>query len=231
MIALADRIALPPGVTIDDGALVDEVRGIAVPLNATAQEALAGTSTVAGVAAILRDRGSLDPEGEAVTLCAELGERFLLNVAVPFRRRLVPLRYGLRPRTPPWRDTRVVRALVLSAGAVTLALLPLALPFGRAGIATAAATGAGVAAHELAHVLALGRTPRALVLAGARPSVLHAQLAGGRALLVAVAGPLVPALAGVALLAWAPVVSAPLAAHALALTVLAPDGRNACGLS
>jgi hypothetical protein len=231
MIELDDRIALAPGVSVDGGALVDDVRGIAVPLNATARRALTGTTSVAGVAAVLRACGSPDAERDALTLCAELNRRLFLNVMTPLWKRFAPLRYGLRASPPPRRVSHVVRTVVLCGGAVALSLLPLALALGRTGVAAAVAAGGGVAAHELSHVFALGRRPRALVLDGLRPSILHARLEPPRALVVAVAGPLLPALAGVALLAWLPAASAPLAAHALALTVLAPDGRNACGLS
>jgi hypothetical protein len=63
---------------------------------------------------------------------------------------------------------------------------------------------------------------------------MHPRLGTTRAVVVAVAGPLAPALGALALVSvWnaAAAVCAPLAAHALGLTVLAPDGRNACGLS
>ena len=115
---------------------------------------------------------------------------------------------------------------------LTLLTLPLALLAGAWTVALA--VGAGVVLHELAHAVALHGVPRALVLDGLRPSVLHPRLAAPRTTLVAIAGPLVPALTALGLIVLvhsAALSCAPLAAHALALTVLAPDGRTACGLS
>jgi hypothetical protein len=92
----------------------------------------------------------------------------------------------------------------------------------------------GLVLHEAAHAIALHGIPRALVLDGFRPSILHPRLSGARAFAVAAVGPVVPPLAAIVAVAlWHPAASAcaPLAAHALGLTVLAPDGRNACGLS
>ena len=74
--------------------------------------------------------------------------------------------------------------------------------------------------------------------AGARTRVLHAAIAPSRRALVAVGGPLVVAALGLALVLGgeltttpaATIAGCPLAAHALALTVVGGDGRVACGL-
>ena len=80
--------------------------------------------------------------------------------------------------------------------------------------------------------------PSALVTRGRRTYVLHAPVGADAASLVAVGGPLAVAVLGsasssVAALAAAPALAlagCPLAAHALALTVVGGDGRIACGL-
>jgi hypothetical protein len=84
------------------------------------------------------------------------------------------------------------------------------------------------------HALALRGLPYALLLDGLRPELIHPRLSAARTAVVSAAGPLLPALSALALtLTLRPVapVVAPMAAHALALSVLAADGRNACGLS
>ena len=123
-----------------------------------------------------------------------------------------------------------ILALQLSAvsGAPTL-VVPLVL-----GIAT----GVGLGLHEAAHVVALRGVPSALVTRGRRTFVLHAAVSPSRRSLVALAGPLAVSTLGVALvLAGAAlgtpgvtIAGCPLAAHALALTIVAGDGRVACGL-
>ena len=118
-------------------------------------------------------------------------------------------------------------ACVLAACAAPVALLLDAWPL-------ALGVCAGVVLHEAAHAAALWGVPRALVLHGIRPTLLHPHVGATRALLVATAGPLAPALTALLVVSFwrvSPAACAPLAAHALGLTVLAPDGRNACGLS
>ncbi len=100
------------------------------------------------------------------------------------------------------------------------------------------AVGTGLAAHEAGHAVALRGVPSALVIRGGRVSVVHAPAGAGRRTLVALAGPGIVAAVGTGLLTTsvllgAPALAAaggPAALHALALTVLASDGRTACGL-
>ena len=133
---------------------------------------------------------------------------------------------------PPRRVRSLPAGLALVVGMLTAMTAPLGLLIGAWPLVAGVAL--GVVLHECAHAVALHGIPRALVLTGVRPSLLHAPLGAARAVVVATAGPVVPALAGlVAVVLWdasAPA-CAPLAVHALGLTVLAPDGRNACGLS
>ncbi len=76
------------------------------------------------------------------------------------------------------------------------------------------------------------------MIRGGRVSVVHAPAGAGRRTLVALAGPGIVAAVGTGLLTTsvllgAPTLAAaggPAALHALALTVLASDGRTACGL-
>jgi hypothetical protein len=99
-------------------------------------------------------------------------------------------------------------------------------------------TGLGLGLHEAMHAAMLRGVPSALVTRGRRTYVLHAALPPGRRSRVALAGPLAVAAIGTCCLlagalAAAPclaVAGCPLAAHALALTVAAGDGRVACGL-
>jgi hypothetical protein len=99
-------------------------------------------------------------------------------------------------------------------------------------------TGIGLGLHEGCHVASLRGVPSALVLRGRRTFVLHAPVGAGRRALVAVAGPVVVTLLGVALAGGGSVLASPclvilglpLAAHALALTVVGGDGRVACGI-
>jgi hypothetical protein len=238
----SDCIVLAPGVTVDAGALVDDVRGARVPANAAAALVLAhaqGGGTVAELGDVLARAGALDGLGDARAFCVDLNRGLFLNVRVPrlamLRRRLAAARVGLVLRAPSRRVdgrslVRVAGALAPGGVVLTLLTLPLALLAGSWTIALA--VGAGVVLHELAHAAALRGLPRALVLNGLRPSILHPRLGPRRAVVVASAGPLAPALGALvlAVVARSPA-CAPLAAHALGLTVLAPDGRHACGLS
>jgi hypothetical protein len=105
-------------------------------------------------------------------------------------------------------------------------------------LALGVCTGLGLGLHEAVHAAMLQGVPSALVTRGRRTFVLHSALPPGRRSLVALAGPLTVAAIGTvclaaAALARAPclaVAGCPLAAHALALTVFAGDGRAACGL-
>lgn len=104
--------------------------------------------------------------------------------------------------------------------------------------AVAVAVGAGLVAHEGGHAVALVGIPGALVLRGRRIYVLHAPAEPRRRRLVAAAGPALTVSLGLAVLVVLPLLGlpalglagAPAAVHACALTVLAADGRTACGL-
>ena len=243
MIEPADAIELAPGVTLDGDVLVDGVRGAAIPLNATASAALSGATTVDDVARALAELGSRRPAAEAHELVARLNALFLVNVRTPARvraaRRLRALRYGLIARAPAVRiaadrTTAVARALLPVAAAIAVALLPLAVVAGATGVAIAVVSAAGVVVHECAHAAALVGVPRALVMEGLTLSILHPRVGAARTLVAAAAGPAAPvAVALLVVVGWrsAAIVCTPLAAHALGLTVLAADGRNACGLS
>ena len=145
----------------------------------------------------------------------------------------------------------VVSALGASTGRVsaiatvaTAALLPLTAtvsgsgPSGSLALALGVATGVGVGLHEAGHVATLRGVPSALVTRGPRTYVLHAPVGPARRSLVAVAGPALAAVTGLALVVLGaagsePVIvclGLPFAAHALSLTVIGGDGRAACGL-
>jgi hypothetical protein len=126
-------------------------------------------------------------------------------------------------------------AAILGAHLGIVAGRPSLLVPGVVGAVVAAA----LAAHEAGHAAALRGVPSALVVRGARVSVVHAPAGPARRALVALCGPAAVAAAGGALLVLAVTLSSPVlaaaglpaAAHVLALTVLASDGRTACGLS
>jgi hypothetical protein len=237
-----DRIELAPGVVLQADGLHDSVRGIDVPLNGSARLAFRSGVTVAELTASLARLGAREPEHDATAFAAQLNRLLLANVRASFRGRLLrrarALRHGkaLRPPThriaidKPWT---FVTALMPSAAAVVAVLLPLVSLGGAWTIAAALAAGAGIVVHEAAHALALCGVPRALVLEGLKPSILHPPVGVWRTFAAAAAGPIAPTLLGLSIaLAWraaAPAV-VPLAAHVVGLTVIAPDGRAACGL-
>lgn len=135
------------------------------------------------------------------------------------------------------------RVIAISAVS-TVALLPLAAIVGTSGrlgplaVTLGVATGMGVGLHEAGHVASLRGVPSALVVRGRRTFVLHAPLGPVRRTLVAVAGPAVAVVAGLALVGLGGMESEPslvisglpLAAHALSLTMIGGDGRAACGV-
>jgi hypothetical protein len=136
-----------------------------------------------------------------------------------------------------------VRARALGLGAVAASLaaqlgLVAGRPDVRVPLLVGLATAAGVAAHEAGHAVGLAGEPAALVTAGRRVFVLHRRLRGPRRLVVALAGPAAPSLAGVAAAGLAQslaspalaLAACPLAAHALCATVAGRDGRIACNL-
>jgi hypothetical protein len=237
-----DRIELAPGVVLRADALHDSVRGIRVPLNASARLAFRSGATVGELAASLARLGARDADHDAAAFAAQLNRLLLANLRTSSRtslvRRVRALRKGkaLRPPTrriaidKPWK---FVAALMPSAGAVVAVLLPLVSLGGAWTIAPAFAAGAGIVVHEAAHAVALCGVPRALVLEGLKPSILHPPLGAWRTFAAAVAGPLAPTFLGLSIaMAWrgAAPAAVPLAAHVVGLTVIAPDGRAACGL-
>jgi hypothetical protein len=237
-----DRIELAPGVLLQADGLHDSVRGIDVPLNGSARLAFRSGATVAELAASLARLGACDPERDAAAFAAQLNRLLLANVGASRRlrlpRRVRALRNG-KALTPPTRRIAIdkpltfVTALMPSAAAVVAVLLPLVSLGGAWTIAAAFAAGTGIVVHEAAHAVALCGVPRALVLEGLKPSILHPPVGAWRMFAAAAAGPIAPALLGLSIgLAWraaAPAV-VPLAAHVVGLTVVAPDGRAACGL-
>ena len=241
MIEPGDRVELAPGVVLADGVVVDVVRGASIRANESALLLLAQANgtTVAELGDVLARAGASDGLRDARTFCTQLNRSLLVNVRARygalFLRRLAAARLGIFVRAPLRRLdarslSRVFLGLVPAGVVLALLALPLAILAGDWTIALA--VGGGVVLHELAHAVALRRVPRALVIDGLRPSVLHPRLGAGKTTFVAAAGPLAPSLAALALVAFArSPACAPLAAHALGLTVLAPDGRNACGLS
>jgi hypothetical protein len=238
MIALEDRISLAPGVTLDGDVVVDAVRGLRVPASPAAALVLAHADgrTIAAVGDVLTRHGSVDGRRDALEFSGELSRRLLVNVrirpAALASRAVAAARRGVILHAPPRRVRSLPVGLAVSACVLAVAVAPVALVLRAWALVLGVAF--GVVLHEAAHAIALRGIPRALVLNGVRPSILHPRLGGTRAFVVAAAGPVVPSLAALLTLAlWhasAPACAA-LAAHALGLTVLAPDGRNACGLS
>lgn len=238
MIAAEDRISLAPGVTLEGNVVVDDARGLRVPASPAAVLVLAHADgrTIAAVGDVLTRCGARDGHHDALEFSRELSRRLLVNIRIrptAFVARVVgAARRGVILHAPPRR----VRSLPLGLGVPVCALAVAAAPFTLLLGAWTIALGVvlGLVLHEAAHTIALYGIPRALVLDGLRPSILHPRLGGARAFAVAAAGPVVPPLAAlVTVVLWhaAAPACAPLAAHALGLTVLAPDGRNACGLS
>ena len=260
MIRPDDRIELAPGVTLDEGELVDDVRRTRVRLSPTAAVAL-DAATPALMAERLRARYDVDrPRAEADTalLCAQLNAALLANVEVAPARLIVRWLFAaamLAPvrRLPMWPPRRravrtstvcgalasVARGIAAAATIVAVATaVPLAL-VGAAEVSLVVGLGAalGLVLHESAHAIALRGTPAALIVRGVRVSLLHAQLDPRRERIVAAAGPL--AVVGAALVSLGPVqagfelaasLPAVLGLHALNLTVLAADGRKLCAV-
>jgi hypothetical protein len=242
MIDGRDTIELVPGVALRGGSLIDPVRGAAIPLNRSAELVLTAP-TIAAAGRALDRSGASNGTVDALAFCARLNALALLNVQIRLRerarRRLVAFRYGIVLHAPVRRvhvpgPVAVARVVAAPAALLTLALLPATVIAGSAAVAVAFITGAGVVLHEVGHALALRGTSYALVLDGLRPALLHRRLHGWRAVAVASAGPLAPALVALAValtFRQAAPVLAPLAAHSLGLSILTQDGRNACGLS
>lgn len=156
--------------------------------------------------------------------------------------RRLPLDTSTAPRAVAGVASALASRCTLVALTAAALVAHVSLVAGHASLLTPTAVGlavgAGLAAHEAGHAVALRGVPSAIVVRGGRVSVVHAPAGPGRRLLVATAGPGVVAAAGAALLSAAVALRAPALAaaggaaalHALALTVLASDGRTACGL-
>jgi hypothetical protein len=232
VIERSDRIELAPGVWVRAGAVHDSVRGTDVPLNASAQLAFRSGTTVAELAASLAGLGAREAERDATAFAAQLNRLLLANVRASRRGPL--LRRGRPTRRiaidKPWT---FVAALIPSAAVVVAVLLPLAALGGVWTVPAAFAAGAGIVIHEAAHAVALRGVPRALVLEGLKPSIIHPPVGAWRTFAAAAAGPLAPTVLGLSVaLTWRGAAAAvvPLAAHVVGFTVIAPDGRAACGL-
>lgn len=259
LIAPGDRVRLPDGLLLREDGLADPVRDAVFPVNGSARVILANADgrTVAEIASRL----GAPPEvalRDTLAFCAQQNVQLLLNVEPrrgalarwlataartaplgllpPFSRRRLAF-----PSATAWRALFGVGAAagVLAAAAAFALLAAAGIVAPVAVLLLGICVGAGLVLHEGAHVAALTGVPCCLVLAGLRVAVLHRSLPPGRRRVVAVAGPAAAALAGGLALgaAWllsleeAALGAAPLAAQALGLTVLAGDGRAACGLS
>ncbi len=137
----------------------------------------------------------------------------------------------------------IARVVAIAAGSA-VALLPLVATVGGSGrlgylaVALGIATGMGVGLHEAGHVASLRGVPSALVTRGRRTYVLHAPVGPIRRSLVAVSGPALASVTGLALVVLGVagsepevlILGLPFVAHALSLTVIGGDGRAACGI-
>jgi hypothetical protein len=271
MIADTDTLSLAPGVGLQDGHLVDAVRGDAWPLNGSGAFVLARTGRPLGqIVREIADAFSLPIEtarGDVLRFAWYLNALALVNVEregsrarrlaewIRLASRLAPA--GTLPAALARRralDTRSVSRAVVSsltailsrvfvvAAVAAVVAVQFSAAAGAAGLALPLAlglgTGVGLGLHEVAHVASLRGVPSALVMCGRRTYVLHAAVSPPRRTVVALAGPLTVAAVGVALVLGGAALAAPsltiagcpLAAHALALTVVGGDGRVACGL-
>jgi hypothetical protein len=235
VIAAADRIELAPGVHLRGRALIDEVRGVSVPLNATAALALR-ESTPERMARRLCDLHDVDrvrASDDVRFLCLTLNSALLVNVRVATPRLLIRwLRHALMlaplRRLPSWPPCRHVVRTTSTAGAITTVARGAACAAAAVGVATAApfvavgapaiglaagtAAAGGLVLHEAAHAVALRGTAAALIVRGVRVALLHRRLSPAREAVVAAAGPLAVVAASFVVLAAAHAGSAPGAA-------------------
>lgn len=217
--------------------------------------------TIAEIAGRLAVASRAPPDAalmDALSFCTEQNGRLLLNVELrwgtparwlatvartaphgllpPFPRRRVPV-----PSAGAWQALLGVGGVAAClAAAAALALLTAAgVVAPLAAVVAGLSVGGGLVLHEGGHAAMLRGVPCCLALAGLSVAVLHRPLAPVRRRTVALAGPLAGTLGGGVVLAaaWflsleeAALGAAPLTAQALGLTVLAGDGRTACGLS
>lgn len=237
MIGAADRIELAPGVHLRRCVLLDDVRGVSVPLNPPAALALR-ESTPESMARRLCEVYDVDhvrARDDVRALCLTLSSALLLNVRVATLRLLVrwlrlaavlaPLRR--LPSWPPRRRlvrTTSIRATITTvargaAGAATTVGVATAAPLvlvgvPAVGLAAGAAAAGGLVLHEAAHAVALRGTAAALIVRGVRVAVLHRKLSPRHEAVVAAMGPLAVVAAALLALAAAHVGSVPAAAPA-----------------
>jgi hypothetical protein len=183
------------------------------------------------------------PRAARALASVALALRLLPAGRLPHR---IPRRIGLDTSTVPGAIVSCARAMLGRSAAFALAawcaVVQLWLLAGRDPVveplALGVASGLALLAHEVAHAAALVGVPAALALTGPSTAVLHRPVGEARQAAVALAGPTLPALLGVALATAAiatgepmpGLVACPFAGHALATTVAARDGRAACGL-
>lgn len=169
MIAAQDRIALAPCVELRANGLYDDVRGVALPLNATGA-VIVDAPTPAAASYELRLDFAVDEEralADTLGFCAELNERLLLNVspargAPVFAMRwllLLPFMLAARslPRLPARRrhvDTSSARAIAVTGVCATLPFASFAA-VGAAVVASLVLGGLGAASASATLVLAV----------------------------------------------------------------------------
>jgi Coenzyme PQQ synthesis protein D (PqqD) len=244
VIAAGDRVSLAPGVHLAAGAIVDPVRGAAIPLNDTGRrivDAVAGGATAGEAAEALAASYAVDRrrvELDVLAYCAELNARLLVNVRVrggrvgaalrTLRALLVLGTIDVRTRRRAVDTRSGARAAVTAAAAVApvaaslgiLVATALLVPAAAAGVPAAAAAAGlaatfGVFAHEAAHAAPLRGVPACVATRALVAAVLHAPAAPARTRVSALAGPAVPAAAGLAVAAAAATPEAAAAAAAL----------------
>ncbi len=250
MIAPDDRIALPRCVVRRPGGVYDHVRGTTLPLNATGA-VIVDASTPAAASRALRLGFAVDEKralADAISFCAELNERLLLNISPAQGAPALALRWVAHlpfmlparrlPRVPAHRrhvDTTSLVAILVTG---VLATLPFALlaAVGSLGVALlvlgglgatsvstslalATAVGSGVVVHELGHLVLLRGVPTCAVTRGGRLWLLHRGVDRRRETFVAASGP-TAALVVAALLLTLPGLPATVAGLALSLHAL-----------
>jgi hypothetical protein len=251
MIGRDDRLSLPSGVTLTARGLRDEVRGGEVPLNGTGLVVVQSASPRAAAAALSARYGidELRALADTRALCAELNDRYLLNLSVRGRgataavrwlvaaARLLP--FGALPSLPAQRHgvqtgsraatvatavgalAAIAAALGLGAAAATaLFLSALGVPELGLALTVGLTVAISLVVHEVGHLLALRGVPACLVTRGLQAAVLHRQLTRRREALVAAAGPAAGTLLALLLLAVLLVHGSPEAATATSLSSL-----------
>ncbi|HZB23240.1 MAG TPA: hypothetical protein VE444_05290 [Gaiellaceae bacterium] len=243
MIADDDRLELPRGVRVVDGALDDTVRDVRVPLNVSGLAAVhAGSiAAIADGATALSDVPRERALQDARVFVHELNALQLLNVrargglvALAWRwacSAFVLVRHRTVERWPPRRcalpdgrraSVRAAAAALPSGVGGSAVVLAVAIAAGlpaRTAVTAAFAIALGVAVHEGGHAMLLGGVPAYVARRGPRVAVVHRRLSRRREARIALGG----AVAGnayalaVAVAAW--LLFAPLLAGAVAALV------------